>query len=401
MESSCAKGTRLALLPGCAAFALMAASAPSQAGGQGTEAAGFRHKEMHRFEVDQGYCPMGTMTLLPDGFLYGTTQTGGPFPGLPGVVYKMGPHGDFTVLHYFTNDDGNYPAGGLTPGSDGNLYGTTFGGGIGMSGTIFRVTPTGEFTTLHSFDDMSGGQAPFAAPVEGSDGNFYGTTFVGGINMQGTIYRMSPAGEVTILHSFLGGASDGFWPRDFRLLAANDGNLYGTTTNGGTADMGVIFRLNMDGTYQVIHSFVGLEGQPDMGALMQAKDGHIYGTNSRGGEFGYGTAYRISTNGKFELLHPFRSREGYTPLGGLTQAKDGNFYGVTAAGGERNGGTVYRMSPDGHVKVIYDIYRRASGLTPQTGLTPGKHGDYYGSTCNGGWGWGDIFRMRPNDAMPR
>lgn len=375
------------------AIGLLAASGSSQAGDMKPDASGFRYKSVYTFDYDHGSCPRGALAQLPDGFFYGTTLSGGSGEVPNGLIFKVNARGALTVLRELTHPDGVSPTSGVSVGIDGNLYGAAQSGGTDGGGTLFRMKPTGEFTVLHVFPTSGGaGYAPMAAPVQASDGNFYGTTAFGGSG-GGDIYRMTPAGQLTVMHTFQGAPNDGFSAVEMRLMQASDGKLYGTTMFGGQNNAGAIYRLGLDGSFELIHSFTETEGFPVRGALVES-DGYLYGANF-GGAFGRGTAYRIGLDGKFKLLHTFDSSEGESPNSDLVRGADGNFYGTTWSGGPSGIGTIFRMTPKGAVKVLRDAndfgaYRPSAGLT----LTP--DGDFFGISCgDGSFSYGNVFRMRP------
>jgi uncharacterized repeat protein (TIGR03803 family) len=159
-------------------------------------------------------------------------------------VFKITPAGTETVLHSFAGtSDGGKPAGALIQGSDGNFYGTTFTGGAGSQGTVYKITPTGIETVLYSFSGATDGNQPQAALIEGSDGNFYGTAYSGGMYGGGMIFGISPAGIETT-HYSLGFNMDARYPGSALVLGA-DGNFYGTTNYGGTNNFGAIFKFGL------------------------------------------------------------------------------------------------------------------------------------------------------------
>jgi uncharacterized repeat protein (TIGR03803 family) len=183
---------------------------------------------LHNFTYGKdGANPYDALVQGRDGNYYGTAQYGGAH-GL-GVVFKITPQGTMTTLHSFNSSDGSEPEAGLIQATDGNFYGTTYnGGGAGGYGTAFKMTPAGVLTTLHYFEDGVDGRSIVSGLVQTSDGNFYGTTSLGGPLGYGTVYSMTPAGEVTVLHNF--DVTDGASPN--LLLLATDGNFYGTTISG-------------------------------------------------------------------------------------------------------------------------------------------------------------------------
>ena len=261
--------------------------------------------------------PAAGLVQGTDGNFYGTTTGiiyyyfGSNYYGgntlTQGVVYKITPQGQQTVLHTFgdgsVTSDGADPTAALIQGSDGNFYGTTEFGGSGSNttsqnqtsasgaGTVFKITPQGQVTILHSFggkDGSTDGQVPNGALVQGADGNFYGTTTYGGASGEGTIFRVTPQGSLTILHSFADGtvSNDGIKPSS-GLLLASDGNFYGTTPYGGEAYGGVIYKMTPQGQYTILHQFndgtVANDGFLCQGTLVQGSDGNLYGTTASGG----------------------------------------------------------------------------------------------------------------------
>jgi len=265
--------------------------------------------------------PQAALIQGTDGNFYGTTSGiisfFSPFGSFTsdighGVVFKITPQGQFTVLHTFADgsviNDGEDPLAALVQGSDGNFYGTTSHGGaapaasgVGVGGAVFKMTPAGTVTILHSFIAGSDGQNPEAPLIQGSDGNFYGTTASGGAANSGTIFKMTPQGTVTILHAFAdgGAANDGYSPQAALVLGA-DGNFYGTTSSGGDGFNGTIFEITPQSKYSVLHNFNDGSTQND-GAnceapLVLGSDGNLYGTTESGGPSFEGTAFVVMLN---------------------------------------------------------------------------------------------------------
>src|SRR6516225_11852117 len=187
-----------------------------------------------------------------------------------------------TVLRTSTGEGGYSSGGGLLLATDGNLYGTTWYGGVGQFGTVFRMTPSGALTVLHSFAGGNDGGNPQTALTEGSDGNFYGTTFFGGgpANL-GTVFRMTRTGAVTVLHAFVGGRNDGAFPST-ALVRGKDGSFYGGTREGGGFLAGIIFRITPNGAFTILHSFDSTKDGWWPYTFVQATDGNLYGTNRSG-----------------------------------------------------------------------------------------------------------------------
>jgi len=229
-----------------------------------------------------GHYPWAGLVQASDGNFYGTTYDDPTNSGL-GTVFKITPEGSLTTLHTFTGPDGLWVESGLIQATDGNLYGTASGGGAYGDGTVFRITLGGALTTLHSFN-YADGAYPSAALIQAADGSFYGTTEQGGANGRpGTVFKITPTGKLTTLHSF--NISDGAYTYA-GLIQASDGNFYGATTGGGVdpsdcswgAGCGTVFQITPAGTLTTLHSFQGTDGDYPMQALLQATNGKFYGT---------------------------------------------------------------------------------------------------------------------------
>jgi uncharacterized repeat protein (TIGR03803 family) len=289
-------------------------------------------------------------------------------------------------------------------GSDGNFYGTTeYGGTNGNNGTVFQVTPAGALTTLVSFNRTNGSH-PAAGLVQGSDGNFYGTTFGGGASGMGTVFQMSPAGVLTTLISF--SDSDGAAPLA-PLVQGNDGSFYGTTSEGGNlvlnggAGFGTVFRMTPAGMLTTLVVFNGSNGGNPAAGLVQGTNGNFYGTTALGGNlslnggYGFGTVFKMTPAGSLTTLVSFNLANGYNPSAGLLQGSDGNFYGTTDGGGAGGGGTVFKMTPAGALTTLV-FFNGANGNNPQASLVQGSDGNFYGTTTYGGAnGRGTVFQVTP------
>jgi uncharacterized protein (TIGR03437 family) len=326
--------------------------------------------------------------LVPgkDGNLYGTTASGGNQDD--GTVFKITPGGTLTTLYNFggsNNPGGSDPYAGLVLGADGSFYGTTLSPSTTGVGTIYKITPAGVLTTLFTFSVANDGTLPYNSLVQASDGNFYGTAYEGGGNGDGTVFKITPGGSFTTLHSF-DFTDDGERPRG-ALIQGSDGKLYGTTSGGGAHGNGTVFSITTAGEFTTLYSFSGIAdgGQP-YGALIQASDGNFYGTTR------VGTIFKITPAGVLTTLHTFSLTDGRNPTGGVVQASDGNFYGTTEAGGANNDGTIFKMTPDGTLTTLHS-FSGADGETPQAGLVQGADGILYGTTTNGGNNVGTVFSL--------
>jgi len=352
---------------------------------------------LHSFGGDDGIGPAASLVQGSDGNFYGTTSYGGGTGG--GTVFKITPEGTETVLHIFSGgpSDGGGSVSALIQGSDGNFYGTTPMGGASAYGTVFKIDPTGLETIVFSFTDSDVEGQSISALVQGSDGNFYGTT-VG--RLSGTIFRLTPAGVETTLYTFTGGA-DGGSPQS-SLIQGRDGNFYGTTQYGGTGNTGTVYMVTAGGIETVLHSFAAVpdaaisNGTMPKAALVQGNDGSFYGTASVGGLTGAGTVFQITTARTYTVFYQFDSGpEGAQPTG-LIQASDGNFYGATTVGGTSGNGTVFKMTPAGAETVLYCFAGGTDGASPIGGVIEGSDGNFYGTTSSGGAnGYGTVYKISP------
>lgn len=339
-----------------------------------------------------------------NGNLFGTTYNGGmrnancdtDYPGCGGI-FEITPAGALTVVHKFDGTDGNSPMAGLLVATSGNLYAVTSSGGGGTDncGTIYTVTPG---TTLHVFQGTDG-----CAPnqlIEGADGNFYGTTIAGGTDFPvGTIFKITPAGDFTTLHNF--GGTDGANP-SAALLETADGNFYGTTLQGGVNNQGTIFKITPDGSFTSLYGFgtapADDNGLLPYGALVQDIAGNFYGTTSEGGAYGCcGTVFKMTPAGAVTTLHNFCAEnctDGYYVFDGLLEATDGNFYGTTdEVAGAIDCGTIFRLTPGGAFSVLH-TFDGTDGCSPHGGLSQGTDGTLYGAAFGGGaHGFGDVYSL--------
>jgi uncharacterized repeat protein (TIGR03803 family) len=329
-----------------------------------------------------------------DGNLYSTTPGGGADDY--GTVFQITPDGTLTVLHSFSSGThgacGSFycTVSGLTLGTDGSFYGTTTAGGSLGYGIVFKITPNGSFTVLHNFAGGSDGATPVAPPIEGTDGNFYGSTSAENVNgYPGTLYRITRSGRLTTLYQFSRYDTAGSLPFG-PLVQGIDGNFYGTTNLGGTHGGGTIFKVNPKGKLTVLHNIWCYQGCGVFGPLVQGSDTDLYGAfNSIGnGTLHPGSIFRISPTGKFTVLHYLNgAADGGQPLAGLVEATDGNFYGTTTQGGSAGYGTIYQITPQGSFSVLYD-FDVASGNYAEVTLLQRTNGILYGDTQSGGIGTG-------------
>jgi uncharacterized repeat protein (TIGR03803 family) len=347
------------------------------------------------FDGSNGSGPyLMSLTQGTDGMFYGSTRVGGTYGS--GSIFKMSPDGTVTTLHNFcrkTNcPDGRGPIGALLLGTDGDFYGTTeFGGGKDDDGTVFKITAAGKLTTLVSFDGTNGA-SPYAGLIQ-VNGDFYGTTEAGGTNDYGTVFKITPSGTLTSLHSF-SFSVDGAEPQA-ALVEATNGDLYGTTYQGGpTTDYGTLFKITTGGTLTTLHNFQSTDGAYPRDPLIQAANGKLYGTTYNGGANGYGAIFDATLAGAVTLVYSFGSTDGADPIAGLIQATDGNFYGATPyTDGETGYGIIFRITAGGTPTTLH-TFASTDGAYPDNGLVQGTDGSFYGTTYEGGTdNIGTVFNL--------
>ncbi|MBZ5679268.1 MAG: hypothetical protein LAO24_04075 [Acidobacteriia bacterium] len=331
----------------------------------------------------------GLMSQGRDGNLYSTTPLGGATNA--GAAFKITSTGSLTKLFDFASGDA--AVGGLTLGFDGNLYGTTAGGGTSLVGTVFKTTPGGQRTTLWNFTSFDDGANPLFPPFQGQDGNFYGVNPDDRTGDYGLVYKMTSAGVLTVLGDF--SSTNGNNPN--LPTQGTDGNFYGTTRFGGfngtgcQIGCGVVYKLTPGGKITVLHTFQGFptEGALPVGVLAQGNDGNFYGVTYQGGANNQGTIFKITPSGVYTLLYAFHDvagSDGINPWVGLALGTDGNFYG-TAQGGTHNAGVLFKVTPAGTESILYNFCSLsfcADGFFPQTPLMQHTNGKFYGSVESGG-----------------
>ncbi len=294
---------------------------------------------LHVFDGFDGWHPVAGLVLGSDGLLYGNTRSRGNFQPDDGTIFSIASDGTFNLLDLLDDRFAN-PSAPLVQGVDGNYYGTSPGkGGSITPGSVYEVTSAGQLKLLHAFSRQSDGANPVSGLIQGADGAFYGTTSDGAFGC-GTIFRMSPAGFVSTLHTF--NWFDGCIPLG-ALLLANDGNFYGTTYSGGSGEFGTVFKMTPFGVLTTLHNFDVFDGASPYAGLVQATDGKLYGTTDSGSFGNYGLIFSITTHGDFSVLQRFDRFHGEGPEGGLVQHTNGLLYGTTTFGGLTNHGTVYTV----------------------------------------------------------
>jgi len=308
----------------------------------------------------------------------------------------------YSVVYSFKGGtDGTTPFSGLTK-LGGALYGTTYSGGANGKGTVFAVTPDGIETVVYSFKGGTDGANPYAGLLN-VGGTFYGTTETGGADNFGTVFSVTPDGVETVLHAFTGGL-DGKLP--VGGLIKSGAALYGTTSGGGegngcgTPGCGTVFKVTRAGVEKVVYRFRGDENDANspLGTLV-ALDGELYGTSFNGGDLNnpLGAVFETTKKGTESLLHIFGTgTDGADPVGGLINV-NGTFYGTTESGGTNEYGTVFSITPDGTEAVLYSFRGgKDDGAGPQAELID-VGGTLYGTTGNGGstgaYSYGTVFKI--------
>jgi len=295
--------------------------------------------------------------------------------------------------------DGAEPVSGLIEDAAGNLYGTTVVGGTGY-GTVFKIDPNGNETVLHAFNGKDG-SLPFGGLIIDPDGNLYGTTNGGGSAGFGVVFKIDTSGQETTLHNFI--QSDGANPlsaltRDLR------GNLYGTTYAGGPKNYGLAFKIDRSGVFTVIHNFDGTDGISPHSPLLLVS-GRLYGTTFGGGSLGGGVVFTMDLSGNETVLYNFGQRvraSGRFPADALVRDQVGNLYGTTEGGGDRscrNGcGVVYKLDTNGNETVLHKFIG-LDGLSGR-GLIKDAGGNLYGTTVAGGrYDLGVLYTLSPTGAF--
>ena len=362
---------------------------------------------LYNFSGSDGAGP--SALVLTGGLLYGTTVNGGDTslnPDGMGTLFTLNGAGVLTQLHAFVASDGYNPD-GLTRASDGNFYGTTMAGGApsgGGGGVLYRLDPAGNMTVLHAF--LGGfacceGGGPDGPPIEGGDGFLYGVTGAGGefrdIDHQsgfGTFYRFDPTtGTVTTLHSFSLTDGNGIWPNG-PLVRGDDGYFYGTTREAGA----IVYKIDAAGNLTNLHRITD-SAQP-RAALLKAADGTFYGVT----DGPPGTIFRVSATGDYEVVNRFDGIDGYGPGQAIMQGTDGAFYGIAREGGalDFQGGSLFRLDGGGNLRLLHSFSTTdGKGYCPLARLVEGPDGELYGTTAGGGANRrGTAFRFDPSAAGP-
>jgi uncharacterized repeat protein (TIGR03803 family) len=383
-----------------------------------TTAAAQTFQVFYTFSGSDGSFPNGDLIRDAAGNFYGTTQFGGA--SNKGVVFKLDPNGQQTVLYSFTGaTDGGVPIGRLL-GSGGSFYGITSLGGdpVCSCGTVFKLDSSGKLTVLHAFTGGTDGAQNQGQPELGLvliNGDFYGAASFGGVlGCDGTlgcgaIFKVTSTATESVLYRFTAQADGGF-PQD--LIRDQTGNLYGATGGSYMAgNAGTIFKVDTAGNLTTLYTFPGgATGTSPRWRLLRSSNGVTYGVTQFGGDtttcalgsIGCGVAYKLDATGKEKVLHTFgkQASDGEEPAGGLFNMA-GSFYGATFYGGITNAtcsfgcGVVYGVTGSGKYSVLYRFTGASDGWLPTGGLTADGAGNLYGTTQLGGKGLGVVFEITP------
>lgn len=362
---------------------------------------------LYAFQDGDAASPFGAMIDGNKGS-YGATYYGGT--NNLGAVFRLTGNGKEKVLYSFAGgSDGANPQTDLITDADGNLYGTASAGGANNCGIAFKVRPNGLETVLYTFKCRPDGFTPNGGLVMDTAGNLYGTTYGGGAPNMGTVFKLAPDGTETIAYAFQGGG-DAAYPNS-GLIRDKKGNLFGTTYGGGTAALGTVYKISPKGKETVLYSFQGgSDGASPFASLIADASGNLYGTTWAGGGSGCngsgcGTVFRVALDGTETVLHSFAGgSDGFGPYAGVTLDASGNLYGSTLYGGgsgcSGNGcGLVFQLAPDGSKTDLHD-FTGADGSRPSANFLADTKGNLYGTTFDGGGsgcggsGCGVVFKIK-------
>lgn len=356
--------------------AMLTATAPAQ---------GQTFTILHAFRFsDKAVGPTGGLVADGDGNLYGDSVAS---------VFELTPDNSVIVLGavYLS-------IGPIARGPGGDIYATTFPNGGKLCGQAFEVTPEGGKVVLHEFGPSPDGCVTGSGLIRDADGNLYGTTVEGGAFSVGTVWKINAADQSEIvLHSFTGGAEDGGNPTGLAVDGA--GNLYGGTRVGGAFGKGIVYRLNPNGQFTVLHSFSGGDGNYPIAPPLLDTAGNLYGTTYSGGSgncpaSGCGVLFKIDPTGNYTVLLNFGGILGYGPSTVLVEDRSGNLYGVTPYGGApectNECGVLFQLATDGSPKVLHTFSGGDGGQVPNALIL--SHGVLYGTASGGKFGLGVVFK---------
>lgn len=340
------------------------------------------------------------ITALGNSYpLLGITRTGGNGRG---TIFNVSTNGsDFTIQKNFNSNAFSSPQSGLIKGSNGKLYGMIMAGGSPSNGVVFSINPDGtEYTIIHNFN-FTTGQRPFGNVMEASNGYLYGMTYDGGVNNTGVLFRIGKDGSgFSKLYEFPGFSTGGSFHPLGGLIEASNGDLYGTTAEGGAGAYGVLFSIKKDGTdYTNLVEFGGVaKGSSPRGDVFQGSDGYLYGLTVSGGNSNFGVLFKVKIDGTdFTKLVDFDGASmGSYPGATLTLCNDGKLYGMTRSGGSHDKGTIFSVKTDGtSFTKVFEFDGPNSGTWSQGKLVQSSDGYVYGMTNQGGTSdLGVVFKIK-------
>jgi uncharacterized repeat protein (TIGR03803 family) len=346
---------------------------------------------------NDGAYPEGPLVRDSGGHLYGASL-GGTLSW--GTVFEIFPSGQERVLYNFLGGaDGVNPS--LSFAESGMIVGTTYQGGVNEFGTVFKLNSQGKLTNLFSCCSPTEIGAFTGGVIQDVDGNLFVVSFAGGdfscsLTGCGTIFKLSGPNAATLVHTFGGeGARDGQDPNG-SLVRDDAGSLYGTTLDGGASGYGTIFKIVPGDSETVLYSFEGSgDGSFPSSGVYRDPQGNLYGTTASGGSHNLGTVFKVTNSGEHLVLHDFSGSDGDQPTGGVILDPSGNIYGVTYLGGRHNKGTVFKLNTNGDLTVLHDFSGASDGAYPENVLP--MNGTLYGVTYQGGtYNLGVLFRLAPD-----
>jgi uncharacterized repeat protein (TIGR03803 family) len=351
--------------------------------------------------LGDGSNPFSGVILARNGNLFGVTPLGGGF-GI-GTIYEVTPSGSETILYSFMNrTGGGSPQGNLVADKSGDLYGAACTNGAFNNGSIFRLSPTNVYKVIHNFRGKADGSCPTGSMVMDKLGNLYGTAVRGGKFNAGTVFRLTPAGQITVLYHFTGG-NDGLNPQG-GLALTTIGNIYGTTLNGGTFGLGTVFEISHTGSQSVLWNFSGGADSRSPNGGLVFHGGAVYGTTATGGTGGAGIVFAAHPH-SLAVVYSFTGfADGGNPPAGIVFDRQGNLYGTTSGGGANFQGTVFKVSLAAPITetVLHSFSGNPDGTFPFAPLAIDPKGNLYGTTadggdpsCSGNFGCGVVFKITP------
>jgi len=351
--------------------------------------------KLHAFDnnTTEGMLPYSGLVADVQGNLYGTAVAGGAYNG--GSIFKITPQGIYSTLYSFGGvaNDGESPYADLVIDAAGNLYGTTANGGPDGAGIVFKYSAAGQFSKIVDLGPVNGlfYGAPNGRMVLTATGDLYGTASFS--NHNGAVFRLSKDGQLSTVYEF-SGTQDGDNPTGAIVVDAN-GNIFGTTYDGGANGQGIIYKIDNTGHETILHSFAGgaTDGSYPYGGLVADASGNLYGTTATGGAKDNGTVFKIAPDGTFKLLATFDSNSGKYPLGALTFDAQKNLIGTTYDWGTSNG-SIFSVAPDGTFQILFKFGNSTVEGARPVGAVTLVGSKIVGTTSQGGVnGYGTTFSL--------